>query len=177
MRIAPLSSNGKLFLVPQMALLLPEAAAYLKGNVANAGVSMAVIEALEAICKEYEGTEAVIRAGTGTTTDPCTSCAMETCSTRHLSRQEGELSDLAAVQMQTLLSYRHMHTMQALLPYYLISDFVCCSDTLTVAVLAYSGGTDVLQEAVDHGWLMDVLARELAASLLVGLKIQQGHLD
>ena len=30
----------------------------------NAGVSKAVVEALEGICKEHEGMEAVIRAGT-----------------------------------------------------------------------------------------------------------------
>jgi hypothetical protein len=41
----------------------------------------------------------------------------------------------------------------------------------------YAGGTDTLQEAVDHGWLSSLLAQELAASLLVGLKIQQDHLD
>ena len=49
--------------------------------------------------------------------------------------------------------------------------------TLTAALLNVQGGTDVLQEAVDQGWLGDVLAREIAASLLVGLKIQEGHLD
>ncbi len=35
----------------------------------------------------------------------------------------------------------------------------------------------MLQEAMDQGWFGDVLAREIAASLLVGLKIQEGHLD
>ena len=44
-------------------------------------------------------------------------------------------------------------------------------------MLDVPGGTDVLQEAVDQGWLGDVLAREIAASLLVGLKVQEGHLD
>lgn len=40
-----------------------------------------------------------------------------------------------------------------------------------------AGGTDVLQEAVTHGWIGDVLAQETAASLLVGLKIQERNLD
>ena len=35
----------------------------------------------------------------------------------------------------------------------------------------------MLQDAVSQGWIGDVLAQETAASLLVGLKIQEGHLD
>ena len=40
-----------------------------------------------------------------------------------------------------------------------------------------AGGTDVLQEAVSQGWIGDVLVHETAASLLVGLRIQEGNLD
>ena len=47
----------------------------------------------------------------------------------------------------------------------------------TLQPTGYAGGTDALQEAVDLGWLGSLLAQELAASLLVGLKIQEGHLD
>ena len=35
----------------------------------------------------------------------------------------------------------------------------------------------MLHEAVSQGWIGDVLAHETAASLLVGLKIQEGSLD
>lgn len=40
-----------------------------------------------------------------------------------------------------------------------------------------AGGTDVLHEAVSQGWIGDVLAHETAASLLVGLRIQESNLD
>ena len=96
--------------------------------------------------------EATIRAGRG---------RIGLCSAAHLLAQ------------LTSLPFRHAHAGSSSLAEHGSGTTPGMRD----AVLVVAGGTDVLQEAVDQGWVGDVVAREVAASLLVGLKIQEGHLD